>query len=111
MKKQIIEKQKPSEGIRQKFKFQKVGMQGMKPLSHKEDGTPLKDWEYFELLGRKVQKLEEENKESKLPINYKELGYSKEVVEVAKTVCQAIDEKRPISEIEQYLRNSIDYEK
>lgn len=111
MKKKVITpKIKPSDAITKKLSAQKVGRMGMKPLTHKEDGTPLKDYEYFELLGRKVKELEEANPNPNLPVNFKDYGFDDTSVELARKVVEAIDDKRPISEIEQYVKNSINYD-
>lgn len=109
MKKEITPKLKPSEGVKTKFSAQKVGISGLKPLTHKEDGTPLKDYEYLELLGRKVAEIKKTNANPSLPIDYQKYGYDKDCVQLAEQVCQAIDEGRPISEIEQYVKQSIDF--
>lgn len=88
------------------FKNVQVGRVALKPLSHK-DGTPFKDYEYFELLGRKCEELEKINPNPNLPVNYQQYGFDITAVNLAKKVCEAIDENRPISEIETFVSQSI----
>lgn len=87
-----------------------VGRIPFKPLQHK-DGTPFDDIDYLELLGRKAIKLEEEQKQinDKIPVNYSDKGYDPNCIALAKTVCEAIDEKRPREEIKSYVLSSLDF--
>lgn len=88
------------------FEKSSVGRVSTKPLIHK-DGSHYSDLDYFELLGRKCIELEKNNPNPNLPINYNELGFDRNVVEVAKCVVQAIDDKRPRQEIESYIKSCV----
>lgn len=92
------------------FNHSKVGRTPFKPLKHK-DGSPFTDIEYFELLGKKVEELEKNNPNPNLPVDFQSHGLDPQVVAFTKTVCEAIKEGRPESEITAYITQSIDYDK
>lgn len=94
--------------LNQLFKNKRPGRIDYKGLRHKEDGSDLKDIEYFEMLGRKAIKMDEENTNPRLPTNYGDLD--RNVVEVAKTICKGIDEGISVNELNQYLQACIDIE-
>ena len=78
-----------------------VGGATYKGFKHK-DGRPFDDVDYFELLGRRCEEIDKKNKSSWLPSDYGD--YSRNVVEVAKNVCKALDEGQPRSEVAEYLK-------
>lgn len=92
----------------QLFKDTRVGTLSYKPLEHK-DGTKFDDVDYFELLGRKAEEMDKQNKNPNLPTNYGD--YDRNVIEVAKQVCKGLDNGMTKSEINEYLRACIDYTK
>lgn len=93
---------------RNQFKNAKSGLSSFKGLEHK-DGTPLKDIEYFELLGRKAIEMDKANK-TRLPTNYG--NYDPDTVKVAKEVVKAIDSgELTEDEINAYIQLCIDVEK
>lgn len=113
-KKQKEEKQPLDPQVKKKldkiYSKKSVGRISLKPLEHK-DGTPFDDIDYLELLGRKAIKMEQEQKlvNPNIPVNYAEKGYNLECVKLAKTVCEAIDDKRPRQEIKDYILSSLDF--
>lgn len=92
----------------QLFKNQNTGRIQFKGLKHKEDGTDLSDLEYFELLGRKAIKMDEENNNPRVPTNYGKLD--RNVVEVAKNICKGIDEGMSVNDLNDYLHACIQLE-
>lgn len=88
------------------FEKRNVGRVSTKPLIHK-DGSHYTDIEYFELLGRKVIEIEKANPNPNVPINFQEYGFDRNTCEVAKCVAQAIDDKRPVEEIKNYITSCI----
>ena len=109
-KNQVVIKNDTNANIKKIYKNSKVGLGSFKPLIDKETKQPLKDIDYFELLGRKVEQLEEERPNKNIPINFASMGYDPSAVQVAKCVCKAIDEKRPKWEIEDYIKSCVQYE-
>ena len=96
---------KPSANL---FKNSHAGRFDYNPLQHK-DGRDFDDIDYFELLGRKAIQMDKENPNPNLPTNYGD--FDRDVVDVAKQVCKAIDEGKPRTEIQQFLSMCIDIEK
>lgn len=90
------------------FGNKKVGRSSFRGLKNKETKQPLTDLEYFELLGRKAIKMDEENPNKNIPTDYK--GLNRDVVNVAKTICQAIDEGMSKTELTNYLQTCIEIE-
>lgn len=89
---------------RDKFKDATSGLSNFKGLEHK-NGDPLKDVEYFELLGRKAIEMDKANN-SRLPTNYGK--YDPQVVNVAKQVVAAIDSgEYTYDEINTFIQNCI----
>lgn len=90
------------------FKDAKVGRDTFKPLKHK-DGRDFTDLDYFELLGRKCIELDKENANSRLPTDYG--VYDRKVVEVAKNVCNGLDEGISKTELHNYISMCIKIDK
>ena len=107
---QVIIRNDTNANIKKIYKNSKVGLGSFKPLIDKETKQPLKDVDYFELLGRKVEELEEQRTNKAIPINYASMGYDPNAIQIAKCVCKAIDEKRPKWEIEDYIKSCVVYE-
>lgn len=82
-----------------------VGRTAYKPLEHK-DGRQYDDVDYFELLGRKCEELDKQNPYKNVPTDYGQ--YDRDVVNVAKQVCKAIDDGTPRNEIQMFLNRCID---
>ena len=106
----VIIKNDNNANIKKIYKNSKVGMGSFKPLIDKETKQPLKDIDYFELLGRKVEELEQQRLNKEIPINYASMGYDPNAVTIAKSVCKAIDQNRPKWEIEDYIKACVVYE-
>ena len=94
--------------LNQLFNKQRPGRLHAKGFKHKEDGTDLTDLEYFELLGRKAIKMDEENPNPNIPTNYGKLD--RNVVEVAKNICKGIDEGMSVNDLNNYLQACIQWE-
>ena len=89
------------------FQNAHVGRTSFAGLKHK-NGTPLKDVEYFELLGRQCLELDKKNPNKNLPTDY---GlFDRNTCEVAKQVALAIDEGMSTEDLQRFLSTCIDNE-
>lgn len=95
---------KPAPGL---FNQTNVGRAGFKPLIHK-DGTPFKDVDYFELLGRKCIEMDKSNPNPNIPTNYGK-NYDLSTINVAKQVVKALDEGMSRDDVGRFINQCIDF--
>lgn len=87
---------------------QKSGGEKLRPLRHK-DGRKYSDYDYFNLLGAQVEKLEKANAGSRMPVDYKKLGFDPDCVRLAKRVREMRAEGYTESECGAYIAQCIIY--
>lgn len=92
------------------FNGKKSGYANLAPLNHVDSKgnvtRPLKDYEYFLLLGAKAEEMDKANPFPNVPTNYG--SYDRDTVNVAKQVLQAKREGMSDRELELFVASCID---
>lgn len=86
----------------------KSGSDELRPFRHK-NGQPFSDYDYFMLLAAECEKLEQQNPNPRMPINYHALGFDPDCVRLAKNVKAMRDSGYTQKECSAYIAQCIVY--